>query len=145
MSRFSTSGSALATAANTNVISFRSTASQRVMLEEIGLFAEAATALAASLFLTTVVDTAGTAVALQKDDPGAGTASITCVTGPTGGTLAGTASRRAHIPAVIGAGIVWAWPTNDGLLVPLSLSLVVRNAGGAAGPAITWYASLREV
>lgn len=138
MARFSVSGKTLGTAANSNILSIRSTASQRARILEIHLYAEAATAwVSPALFLTTVVDTAGTAVAGQKEDSGAGAPSIVVSTIPTGGTLAGVAVRRASIPAVVGAGVIWAWPDSDPLRVPLSLSAMLRN-DGVIGPAITW-------
>lgn len=138
MARFSASGKTLATAANSNILSIRSTATQRARILELHIYSEAATAwLSPALFLTTVVDTAGTAVAGQKEDSGAGAASVVVSTIPTGGTLATVATRRASIPAVAGSGFMWLWPDSDPLKVPLSLSAMLRN-DGVIGPAITW-------
>ncbi len=138
MARFAATGKALATAANSNLISIRSTAAQRARILEIHMYAEAATAFAnPALFLTTVVDTAGTAVAGQKEDSGSGASTVVVSTIPTGGTLAAVAIRRAFIPAVAGAGVIWMWPDSDPLRVPLSLSAMLRN-DGALGPAVTW-------
>lgn len=145
MSRFSASGKTLATAANSNILSIRSTATQRAMIEEFYCYAEAATAwLSPALFLTTVVDTAGTGVTLQKEDNGSGAASCTVQTIPTGGTLAAVANKRASLPAVIGSGFMWSWPPGEGLIVPPSLSAMLRN-DGVIGPAITWGLTIREV
>jgi hypothetical protein len=145
MSRFSASGKTLATAANSNILSIRSTANQRAMIEELYVYAEAATAwVSAALFLTTIVDTAGTGVVLQKEDNGAGTVSVTVQTIPTGGTLAAVAHKRASLPAVIGSGFIWSWPPGEGLIVPPSLSAMLRN-DGVIGPAITWGLTIREV
>lgn len=145
MSRFTASGKALATAANSNLWSVRSTAAQRAMIEEIMVFSEAATAfLSPALFLTTVVDTVGTAVVAQKEDNGSGAASVTVQTIPTGGTLAAVAHRRASIPNLAGSGFIWAWPPGEGLIVPPSLSAMLRN-DGVIGPAITWSVTFREV
>ena len=138
MARFAATGKALATAANSNILSIRSAAQQRARILEITAFAEAATAwVSPALFLTTVVDTAGTAVAAQKEDSGSGAAAVTVQTIPTGGTLAAVAIRRASIPAVIGAGFSWQWPEDEPLRVPLGLSALLRN-DGVVGPAITW-------
>lgn len=138
MARFAASGKTLATAANSNIFSIRSSAGQRARILEIHLFAEAATAwVSPALFLTTVVDTVGTAVAGQKEDSGSGSPAVTVQTIPTGGTLAAVAVRRASIPAVIGSGVLWLWPASDPLMVPLSLSAMLRN-DGVIGPAITW-------
>ncbi len=138
MARFSASGKALATAANSNLISIRSTATQRARILELHMYCEAATALAnPALFLTTVVDTAGTAVVGQRDDSGSGAPSVVVSTIPTGGTLAAVAHRRAVLPAVVGSGVIWMWPDSDPLRVPLSLSAMLRN-DGVIGPAITW-------
>lgn len=138
MARFAASGKTLATAANSNILSIRSAAQQRCRLLEMHLYAEAATAwVSPALFMTTVVDTAGTAVAGQKEDSGSGTPSVVVSTIPTGGTLAAVAIRRGTIPAVIGAGLIWTWPDSDPLKIPLSLSLMLRN-DGVVGPAITW-------
>lgn len=145
MSRFSVTGKTLATAANSNILSIRSTATQRAMIEELYVYSEAATAwLSPALFLTTVIDTAGTAVVFQKEDNGSGAASITCATIPTGGTLATVAAKRASLPAVIGSGFIWSWPPGEGLVVPPSLSAMLRN-DGVIGPAITWGITAREV
>jgi hypothetical protein len=115
------------------------------MLEEMYVYSEAATAfLSPALFLTTVVDTAGTGVTLQKEDNGAGTASVTLQTIPTSGTLASVAHKRASLAAVVGSGFIWAWPPGEGLIVPLSLSVMFRN-DGVVGPAITWGVTIREV
>ncbi len=138
MARFVASGKTLATAANSNIFSLRSTAAQRARILEIHLYAETAVAwVSPALFLTTVVDTVGTAVTGQKEDSGSGAASVVVSTIPTGGTLATVAIRRATIPAVIGAGLIWVWPDSDPLRVPLSLSAMLRN-DGVIGPAITW-------
>lgn len=140
MARFSVNGKGLATTANTNLIELRSAAQQRLKLLEFHVFAETAVAFVnPALFLTTVVGTAGTAVVGQKEDSGSGTASCTCVTGPTGGTLASVAMRRATIPATIGQGIIWIWPDDEPLKVPLALSVIFRN-DGVVGPAVTWQA-----
>ena len=145
MSRFSATGKTLATAANSNILSIRSTATQRAMIEELYAYAEAATAwLSPALFLTTVVDTAGTGVTFQKEDGGSGAASVTLQTIPTGGTLAAVAHKRASLPAVIGSGFIWSWPPGEGLIVAVSLSAMLRN-DGVIGPAITWGATVREV
>ncbi len=147
MSRFSATGKALATTFAVNALSIRSTATQRAMIEELYVYAETAVVfINPALFLTTVVDTAGTAVTFQKEDPGSGAASCTCVTLPTGGTLAAVASKRASLPAVIGSGFIWSWPPGEGLIVPLSLSAVLRNDhASTTGPAITWGVTIREV
>jgi hypothetical protein len=138
MARFAASGKTLATAANSNILSIRSAAQQRARILELHLFAETAVAwVSPALFLTTVVDTAGTAVAGQKEDSGSGTPSVVVSTIPTGGTLAAVAVRRATIPATIGQGLIWIWPDSDPLRVPLGLSAMLRN-DGVVGPAITW-------
>jgi hypothetical protein len=145
MSRFSATGKTLATAANSNILSVRSTAAQRAMIEEFYCYTEAATAwVSPALFLTTAVDTAGTAVTAQREDNGSGSPSCTVLTIPTGGTLAAVAHKRASIPAVIGSGFIWSWPPGEGLIVPLSLSAMLRN-DGVIGPAITWGVTFREV
>jgi len=138
MARFAASGKTLATAANSNILSIRSTATQRARVLELHLFAETAVAwVNPALFLTTVVDTAGTAVAGQREDSGSGAPTCVVSTIPTGGTLAAVAHRRATIPGSVGQGIIWIWPDSDPLRVPLSLSMLLRN-DGVVGPAITW-------
>lgn len=135
---YSASGKALATTANTNLISIRSTALVRARIREFHYFSEASTAFAnPAIFLTTVVDTAGTAVVGQKNDPNSPTASCTVQTGPTGGTLAAVANRRGGSANTVGSGLMWIFDANDPLIVPLSLSMVFRN-DGVIGPAISW-------
>jgi hypothetical protein len=134
---FSASGKALGTAANSNILSIRSSATRPARLLEMHLFAEAATAwVSPALFMTTVVDTAGTAVTGQREDGITGAAVAVVSTVPTGGTLAAVANRRGTIPAVIGSGLMWIF-RGGGLVVPLSLSAMLRN-DGVIGPAITW-------
>ncbi len=137
-SRYVATGKALATAANTNILSIRSSSTGRVNVEEVHLFTEAATAwVAPSLFMTTVVDTAGTAVAGQKEDPSLASPSAVVSTLPTGGTLAAVAVRRRALAGAIGSGLMWLWPSSSALVVPLNLSMVIRN-DGVLGPAVTW-------
>jgi hypothetical protein len=137
--RYAASGKGQTTAAATNIISLRSTASVYAQLVQFTWVAEAATALPnGSLFLTTVVDTSGTAVAGQKRYVGAPSPSCTVVTGPTGGTLASVAIDRAGTPNSSGAGWIWNFESSP-IWVPLSLSIVFRNDhASSAGPAISW-------
>lgn len=135
---YTATGKALTTTANTNLIELRSSASIRCQVLEFHVYAETAVAFAnPALFLTTVVGTSGTAVTGQKNDPNAPTASGSLVTGPTGGTNASVAHRRATLPAVIGTGFIWMFDRSDPLIVPLSLSLMFRN-DGALGPTVSW-------
>jgi hypothetical protein len=143
MTIYSASGKTLATAANSNLLSIRSTATKLAKLLELHIFSEAATAFVApALFLTTVVDTAGTAVTLQAEDGKSGAATTVVSTIPTGGTLAAVAIRRASLPAAVGSGIMWQF-RESGLVIPPSLSLMFRN-DGVIGPAITWVAVVDE-
>lgn len=144
MARYTAGGKALATAASGNLISIRSAAQQRARISEIHVFSEAATALNLAAYLTTVVDTAGTAVAGQKEDSGAGTPNVVVSTIPTGGTKAAVAMRRAFLPAVAGSAMIWTWQPGNELLVPLSLSLLIVNDAASVGPAITWQVVWEE-
>ncbi|MDQ3224950.1 MAG: hypothetical protein M3Q75_15985 [Gemmatimonadota bacterium] len=142
--RYVASGRALASAANSNMLSLRSSGTSRCGILELHLFSEAATAFVApALFLTSVVDTAGTVVAGQKEDNGAAGPVTVVSTGPTGGTLAAVATRRGVLPSVVGSGLMWIWPESAPLMVPPLLSALLRN-DGALGPAVTWVVVWQE-
>lgn len=142
-SKWTAGGRGLATAASGNLVSLRSTANQRAHLHELYVVSEAATIFQPALYLTTVVDTAGSGLVPQKLHSGSGPAQCSIVTIPTGGTKATVAVGRAYLPAIAGSAWVWTWD-EVGLEIPLGLSLMVVNDIASAGPAITWQATWSE-
>jgi hypothetical protein len=144
MTVFTTAGKGLVLTANSNVLSIRSTATKKARILEITAYCETATAfLNPALFLTTVVDASGTAVAGQPDDGTTTSNDCTVQTAPTGGTLRSTPHKRASAPATAGAGFQWIWPDYRPLIVPVGLSAILRN-DGAATPTITWMITWDE-
>lgn len=120
-------------AANTNVLELRAPSTRRIEVRKLELVAEAATATFIAVYRSTVVGTAGTAVAGQPLDPRLGASTSSLVTGPTGGTLAAVAMARWQ-NAAIGAAVAWDWPAHEPFIIDPALSMILRSDGtlGAA-------------
>lgn len=118
-------------------LELRNPAGRRIQIEEIGIFLNAATATGVGLIRATVQGTGGTATLGQAEDPSQSAAGASLVgsaytAAPTIGT---TYLRRAMLPAAIGAGIIWTWPSSDRLILAASTSMCVANISAAAGAA----------
>lgn len=130
-------GTSAAPAANGAYMEIRAGA-RRMLVEEIGFFIGAATATRVTLARATSVGTGGNPVTGQAEDPNAPTAlgavaANTFTSAPVLGAST-TWMRRVHLPAAIGSGIIWTWPSTDRLIVPASGSvlLAAMAAGSAA-------------
>lgn len=141
MPRYRASGKSQATGASGNVVSVRAPAGSDCAITRFEVVAEAATATFPALFRTTVVDTAGTAVALQPVNFRDRAAAATVQTAPTGGTKAAVAVDRWHMAAIGAAKIILP---DDPLEIPAGLSLILVQDSGSAGSAISWLIEVEE-
>lgn len=107
----------------------RSGSAKRLKVWEIGIFLAAATASTFGLGRPAAIGVTPTSpVTIVPEDPGEPAASaqtaLAWATGPTAPTSS-IYLRRIQLPATIGAGVIWTWA--NGLLVPVSSSLVIFN------------------
>jgi hypothetical protein len=106
----------------------RSTSTDKLFVQEIGIFLGAATASTYGLGRPQAIGVTPTSpVTVLAEDPGdpAGTAT-TAVAWGTGPTVPTQFLRAVALPAVIGSGIIWTFG-GRGLAVPVSSSLVLWN------------------
>ena len=103
----------------------------RARLLEIGFFLVAATASVYGLGRPAAIgDTPTTPVDLLPEDPNnviAAAVLQSAVAWGTGPTVPAAFIRRISLPASVGAGVIWTFPT--GLVIPVSGSLVLWNIG----------------
>ena len=118
----------------------RNSASRRLHIHEVGVFVGAATVLGVGLVRATAQGTGGAASGTGQAEDGAAPAATATGLFVSAFTVAPTftaanALKRARIPAAIGNGLIWTWPEDSLLIVPVSSSLVLYNAHTAAGAA----------
>lgn len=103
----------------------------RVRLMEIGFFLAAATASIFGLGRPAAIgDTPTTPVDFldeDSDDVLAAAVIQSALAWGTGPTVPAAFLRRISLPATIGAGVIWTFPT--GIVIPVSESLVLWNIG----------------
>lgn len=121
---------------------------RRLFILEIGVFLGAATATNCALSRTTTVGTGGAnSVTGQTTDPAnpAGTGTLQANAFTVAPVIAtSTPLRRAHLPAAIGAGLIWAWSADAPLVVPASGSVVLWTPVIAGAAAISSYVRWTE-
>ena len=120
--------------------------SERLKLRELGFTNTVATACKIALKRTTARGTNTTTVAGTPIDSADGAATGTLDLTYSGDpTVSGNYLRRAHLAAVIGAGISWAWWNGGGLVIPTGnngLAVVVPTA--VAGQVLEAWAVWEE-
>uniref|UniRef100_A0A6M3JF98 Uncharacterized protein n=1 Tax=viral metagenome TaxID=1070528 RepID=A0A6M3JF98_9ZZZZ len=103
----------------------------RVKLLELGFFLAAATASTYGLGRPAAIgDTPTTPVDLLQEDPNnvLATAIVqSALAWGTGPTVPTAYLRRISLPATVGTGVIWTWP--EGLVIPVSSSIVLWNIG----------------
>lgn len=112
------------------------TTTDRAHIVELGIFTSVASGttpvLTLGLFRSTAVGTRTTPTTVLAEDfadpAGTATAATAWSVAPT---LAATPLRR-FVTNAVGGGVVWTWPTQGGLTLPVSASVVV-NAITVAG------------
>lgn len=110
---------------------------RRTIVREIGLSNPAATAGKVAIKRTTARGTNTTTVLGEAQDGSNEAATSTLdLTWSVDATVGGNYLRRAHLPAAVGAGIVWQWWTNPGLYIPSGKGIAVVVPTAAAGIAL---------
>ena len=145
MARYSAGFTTTATAAGAAIIDLRSTSAERLFVREIGLFLAAATASSIGLYRPTTLGTASTTVAGQPCD--AADAAATGLVGTAWSVAPASTNvplRKAALPAAIGNGIIWQFSERNGLVVPVSSSLLLLNWGGSANSILNGYIEWEE-
>lgn len=117
--------SIIVAAAATPIVAFRTPATERMAIREIGVTLQAATSTRLGLVRASVVSVTPTGnFAGQNHTPGAPASGGTLVTGwTTIPTAGGTPLKRITLPAAIGAGFIWTWPADDPLIVGLGSAI----------------------
>lgn len=138
--RYGASGRlATAPAAGGLIAEVRASATRRMVVEEITVSLGAATATTVALGRATSQGAGGSAVVGQQEDLGApaGTGSLvlpTFTTAPPFNNALGV--RRVTLSPAVGALVSWTWDSDDRLVIPAGSSVVLWNAGAAAGAAV---------
>lgn len=136
----------VAAAAGAAYATLHTGASYRARIREVGLFVNAATASSVQLIRPNNTPVASTSILGQTQDPGdpASTINVDTAwsTAPTIGT--NVPLRKGAIPAAIGNGLVWTWPADQPLIVPVSSWLVLWNYGAGAGSVLNCWITWEE-
>lgn len=148
MARTSLAGSKASTAAAGGIVQFRAAGAARdVRVLEVGIFS--ATAVAgevglgrpAALAVTPATPVGPIASGQSFDNVMGAGAALVDTTWATGPTAPAIPWRRYPIPATIGAGIVWQFPT--GIVVPAGGALVLWQYSALA-VTYTWHLEFDE-
>ncbi len=133
---------------NTPFFEIRNAATRPIYITEIGVSLGAATATNVALARATTQGTGGAGVLLgQAGDPRAAAATASVAANAFTLAPAFTAAsmlRRFHLPAAIGAGLIWAWPESEPLVLAVSTSMVLFTPTIAGAAAISSYAKWTE-
>jgi len=146
MARYAAGFTTTATAAAAAIADLRSGSGERLYVREIGLFLAAATASSVGLYRPSTLGTASTTVAGQQVDPAdaAATGSIGTAWSVAPAVSTNVPIRKAALPAAIGNGIIWTFPDRNGLVVPVSSSLLLWNWGAGANSILNGYIEWEE-
>jgi hypothetical protein len=124
-------------------VELKSNATRRAKVREVGMFSTSATAASKTqLMRPGTVGTQTTTVTGFPQDPADATGvtllSATWSTAPLVGT---TILRQWDFNNVIGSGVIFTWPSDGELVIPIvaPVSIVIWNGGGAGGPASDVY------
>jgi hypothetical protein len=136
--------SSAAAAAGAAYIEFRGNATRRVKIREIGAFSQTATAVSKGQLgrpaAAGITPTAPITWLPQDPADAAGTAQ-TAIAWGTAPTAPANGLRQFDFNNVPGSGVIFTWPADGELIVPAAgvQTLVLWNAGAAAGPALDAY------
>lgn len=137
-----------APAIGTAIAELRAGATRRLYVEEIGISLGAATQTNVALSRTTTLGAGGTPVltGIAEDTSAPAAAGVLAMSAFTTapGFTATAMLRRMHLPAAIGAGLIWTWPGTDRLIVPAGGSVVLWTPVVAGAAAISVYAIFVE-
>ena len=135
MARFSAAARSTGAGSTTLPLeSLYSPAGSGFYLREIGVFNTTATALAIALVRESTAGTPGAAITAVKHDNASPAAVVTPVNTHTVGPTLGAPIRSADLGAAIGAGVIWTFYDNAGLIVPIGtangLGIVILTGTG---------------
>lgn len=134
--------------AGTPFFEVRNGATRPIFILELGVSLGAATATNVALIRATAQGTGGTGLLLgQSTDPrsAAGTASVAASAFTLAPAFtAANMLRRFHLPAAIGAGLIWTWPESDPLVLAVSTSMLLVTPTIAGALTISSYARWGE-
>lgn len=119
---------------------------RRLKVREAGLFSQVATAVDFGLGRPAAQGvTPTTQSTVQAQDPAevAGTG-ITAIAWTTGPTAPGTFLRKGQFNNVIGSGLIWTWPSDGELIVPITGVISIVFWFVTAGPTSDYYFALGE-
>jgi hypothetical protein len=130
-----------AAAAGATYCDLRTTSTDRARIREIGVSSSAATLSSLGLIRSATIGTTSTTTIGQAQEPGeaAGTVLIGTAWSSAPTISTNVYLRRFAIPATAGAGVIWTWPYDAPLVVPVSASILLWNFGAAAGAACDVY------
>jgi hypothetical protein len=125
---------------------------RRLKVREIGVFSQAATAAAKAQIGRPAAQgiTPTTPILGVPQDPaditGVGETAIAWGTPPTAPTSATGIMRQFDFAATAGSGIIFTWPADGELVIPITgvKSIVLWNAGAGTGPLMDFYAVWSE-
>lgn len=136
----------VAAAAGAAYATIGAAASSRIRIREIGVFLSAATLTPLGLGRPANTPVQTSTVVGQSLDPADAIASLGSIAASwsTAPTVPAALLRRAQIPAVAGAGVIWTWSADRPLVVPASAFVVLWNFGASAGAAPDVYWAWEE-
>lgn len=112
----------------------------RCKILELGAFVNAATASSVGLIRPSNTPVASTSVLGLAEDPADPASTVNVDTAWSTAPTVGTAFLRRFVAAAtIGSGVIWTWPADKPLVIPVSSYLVVWNYGVGAGSALSLY------
>lgn len=133
--------------ANSTYVNLKTSATQRARIREVGIFISSASTNAPDFVLSRMnavgTGTITTATVAQADtgDAAAATTLETAWTTTRPTLVTGAYFRRLLLPVTAGGGIVWVFPDDLALKVPVSAGIVLANinASGATTGTFTGY------
>ena len=124
---------------------FYTGATRRVKFREVGAFAQTAVAAGKTLLARpAAIGVTPTAVGPwtpqdPADAPGTLNSAIAWGTAPTQPTQASGIHRQFDLAGTVGSGVIFTWPADGELVLPVSKSIVVWNNSGSTGPILSRY------
>jgi hypothetical protein len=115
-------------------------ANYRAKITEIALACNAATASSIGLGIPANTPVATTSVLGQAEDRADPASTVNIDTAwSTAPTTPAQFLRQFGLPATIGAGLIWTWPPDRPLVLPISAWLAIWNFGAGAGSVLNGY------
>jgi hypothetical protein len=112
----------------------------RCSILEIGLSCNAATASSVQIMKPGNSPAASTSLLGLTENPADGASTVNVDTAwSTAPTSSTNVYRKFTLPATIGAGVIWSWPADKPLIIPVSTYLVLWNFGGSTGSVLNGY------